>query len=465
MTDIYRDPTDGATARRVDLLRRRRDELVTMPHAIRRVVVARGARTAAGWAMALVGALLVGSAASPRIAKLVGHLLPPDDPAVVATGLLAAWLGGALVYAIARAVCEHRFTIAMTKCVLPGDDLHDDLERLAHEQPDVVARRMAHRLEVRSAALPVMAAALVGPATLAYLALAVHVHGWPANRVIEQTLGDHARILLAGGIAGLLATLAVLAPRLRSPAATVPAAVIAITALVFSIALRTTPAAWLALSVIATAGMIALTARKLRIERAWIETDDPAAGAEVFDRIAERFALLRRFVVAHYGAVTFVLAAFGLALAGQASYAKLPPGTPTHVFANAFSRVHVAASPPIVVDNHNVLHTGVAVSRSDYGTIIYMLNVLPGDDEVRTDIEIWPGWEGRVEAHVDAEHTTARDYEITGIGDITPAHPFDVTLPTVCTTDQRRRITLKIHATTAGTVRLIVQPTLRASAC
>src|SRR3569623_2994556 len=103
MTDSYRDPSVGATARRVDLLRRRRDELVTMPHAIRRVVVARGARTAAAWAMARFGALLVGAAAAPRIAQLVGHVLPPDDPAVIATGLLAAWLGGALVDAIARA--------------------------------------------------------------------------------------------------------------------------------------------------------------------------------------------------------------------------------------------------------------------------------------------------------------------------------------------------------------------------
>ena len=103
-----------------------------MPHAVRRVVVARGARIAASSAMALLGALLVGSAASPRFGKVIGHLLPPDDPAVIATALLAAWLGGALVYAIARSICEHRFAVAMTRCVLPGEDLHDDLERLAH---------------------------------------------------------------------------------------------------------------------------------------------------------------------------------------------------------------------------------------------------------------------------------------------------------------------------------------------
>lgn len=464
MTDIYRDPTDGATARRVDLLRRRRDELVTMPHAIRRVVVARGARTAAAWAMALFGALLVGSAASPRIAQLVGHVLPPDDPAVIATGLLAAWLGGALVYAIARAVCEHRFTLAMTKCVLPGDDLHDDLERLAHEQPDEVARRMAHRLEVRSAALPVLAAALVGPATLVYLTLAVRAHGWPANRVIEHELGGHAGFLFAGALAGLAAALWMLAPRLRSPAATVPAAVVAITALVFAVTLYAVMSLWYALPIISIAGMIALIARKLRIERTWIETDDPAAGTEVFDLIAERFTRLRRFAAAHYGQIAFVLFALCAGLAGHASYATLPPAPPTHIFAGAFARatlVPVAAH----VDRDAQPVTLVHVTRGDYGTIIYDLTLQPGDDDVPTGIVIPPGWEGRIEAHVDPDHTTATAYWIQGIGDIHPSHAFDVTLPSVCTTDASRAIILKVHSGKPGQLRLIVQPTLRASSC
>jgi hypothetical protein len=465
MTDIYRDPTDGATARRVDLLRRRRDELVTMPHAIRRVVVARGARIAAAWAMALVGALLVGSAASPRIAKLVGLVLPPDDPAVIATSLLAAWLGGALVYAVARAVCEHRFTIAMTRCVLPGDDLHHDLERLAHEQPDEVARRMAHRLEVRSAVLPVMAAALLGPATLAYLALAAKLRGWPLNRVIEDTLGGHAAFLVAGGLAGLIATLGVLTPRLRSPAAAVPAAVVAITALVLAIALRGTPASWLALSVIATAGMIAMVARTLRVERAWIDTDDAAAGTEVFDAIAARLAQLRRFVAMHRAQVALVLAAFGLGLAGHASRAQLPPQRPTHLFASAFARATFTPRPPVTVDNRGAPHTGIRIMRNEYGMILYDLSLVPGDDDVYTDIQIPPGWDARIEAHVDPEHTTATDYEIEGIGDITPSHAFDVTMTTLCTTDAPRTIVLRTHARASGQVRLVVQPTLRASKC
>ncbi len=465
MTDIYRDPTDGATARRVDLLRRRRDELVTMPHAIRRVVVARGARTAAAWAMAFVGALLVGSAASPRIAKLVGHVLPPDDPAVIATALLAAWLGGALVYAIARAVCEHRFTIAMTRCVLPGDDLHDDLERLAHEQPDEVARRMAHRLEVRSAALPVLAGALVGPATFVYLALAVKVHGWPANRIIEHTLGDHAGFLVAGAFAGLLAAACVVSPRLRAPAAAVPAGVLAITALVFVVALHAIPTAWYALPIVAIAGMIAVTARKLRIERAWIETDDPAAGAEIFDVLAARAADLRRVARAHRGSIALVLAAFALGLAGHASFAQLPPPKPTHLFANAFARATFVTPDDPEVPAHVASPIGVQVSRTAYGTIIVDLSLTPGDARVPTGIIIPPGWDARIEAHVDAEHTSAQGYSIDGIGLLTPAHAFDEILPTVCTTDSARSIALKVHATQPGQVRLVIQPSLRASKC
>ena len=468
MTDIYRDPTDGATARRVDLLRRRRDELVTMPHAIRRVVVARGARMAAAWAMALTGAVLVGSAASPRIGKLVGHVLPPDDPAVIATALLAAWLGGALVYAIARAVCEHRFTIAMTRCVLPGDDLHQDLERLSHEQPDDVARRMAHRLEVRSAALPVLAAALVGPATFVYLALAVKVRGWPANRVIEHTLGDHAGFLFAGAIAGLIAALGVLSPRLRSPRVAVPAGVVAITALGFVGSLHALPTAWYALPIVATAGMIAAVARKLRIERAWIETEDPAAGAEIFDVIAARFAQARRFAAAHAGTLALGVTAFAIAAATGPVRLQLPAEPATHLFATAFARATTVA-PSRTISTTGVVdrrpEVDLHATRGEYGLITYDLSFERGDSEIKTDIVIPPGWEGRVEAHVDAEHTKARDYEIDGIGHITPTHTFDVEMPSVCTSDAPRPILLHIRASRPGQVRLIVQPSLRASKC
>jgi len=468
MTDIYRDPIDGATARRVDLLRRRRDELVTMPHAIRRVVVARGARMAASLTMAFIGALLVGSAGSPRISRIVGHLLPPDDPAVIATGLLAAWLGGALIYAIARSIAEHRFAVAMTKCVLPGQDLHDDLERLAHDHPDEVARRMAHRLEVRSAALPVMAAAFVGPATLAYLRLAAQVHGWPPNRFIEHSLGDHAGDVILAALVGLVATLAVLSPKLRGPRAAVPAGIVAVTALVIAIALRDTATFWMTLPIIASAGTIALMARKLRIERAWIETEDPAEGAEMFAVIARRFAELRRFVAAHIGMVTLVTAAFGFALVGHASFVELPHALPDHSLATAFQH----ASAPVVLDVEDAhvnepASESVQMTREDYGKIDVDVAFDGTVTDVATGLVIPSGWEARIEAHVDREHSQIQNFTVDGVGVLSDGHPFEVSTPIVCAT--RPSVPVRLHITTAysghHTIRIVLQPTLRASKC
>jgi len=50
------------------------------------------------------------------------------------------------------------------KYVLPGSDLDHDIEGLDHEHPDEMARQMAHRLEVKSSAWPVVAAAIILPA-------------------------------------------------------------------------------------------------------------------------------------------------------------------------------------------------------------------------------------------------------------------------------------------------------------
>jgi hypothetical protein len=462
MTDIYRDPTDGATARRVDLLRRRRDELVTMPHAVRRVVVARGARIAASATMALIGALLVGSAASPRFSKLIGHLLPPDDPAVIATALLAAWLGGALVYAIARSICEHRFAVAMTKCVLPGEDLHEDLERLSHETPDEIARRMAHAREVSSAAMPVLAAAFVGPATLAYIGLAIKVRGWPPNRVIEYAMQDHKGTLILAGVIGVAAMIAVLSPRLRSPGVAVPAGVVAVTAVLVAGLARSE----LAAGVAAIAGMIAMLARTLRVERAWIETDDPAAGIEMLPYVKAKLGELRRLVVANKGVVTVSCAAIALSLAGQAAQPSATRSAPSHLFADA---VHRALTPQrtdvIVVDAPEP--TPPHVTRLEYG-VIEVDAMFDGHDTVLpTGITIPSGWESRIEVHVDFARSTVAIYEVADIGTFTTQYPFQVITPTVCSTESGRQVRLQVHADTAGThhVTFVIRPSLVAAPC
>jgi hypothetical protein len=141
--EIFRDPTEGVNARRADLLRRRRDELVMMPHAIRRVFVARRARTAASVATALVGTALLVIAAKPAWAAYLAKGLPGINPAVLCTGIVAMWLVGLFTYFAARAVDEHRFAVAMSKLVMPGKDVNADVERLSHENPDQAAPDMA----------------------------------------------------------------------------------------------------------------------------------------------------------------------------------------------------------------------------------------------------------------------------------------------------------------------------------
>ena len=433
-----------------------------MPHAVRRVVVARGARIAASAAMALIGALLVGSAASPRFSKLIGHLLPPDDPAVIATALLAAWLGGALVYAIARSICEHRFAVAMTTCVLPGEDLHDDLERLAHETPDEVARRMAHSREVSSAAMPVLAAALVGPATLAYIGLAIRVRGWPANRVIEHAMQDHAGSLVIAGVLGVIAMTAVLTQRMRSPSVAVPMGVVAVTAILLAALTKSD----LASAVAAIAGIIAINTRTLRIERAWIETDDPAAGTELFVAIRRRLAEAHRFAVANKGMIALIVVASGLALSGPGKNPfDAPRNTEPPILRAALQRA-VQPRPvdaPRVQDTPEVTKT---IRRLPYGVIEIEVTFTGNEVEVASGLSIPAGWDARIEAHIDYDRSTVDHYDIDRFGQFTVTYPFQVITPTVCATERALPLPLVIHTTPRrAPLVLVLRPSLTAAGC
>lgn len=277
MSNIFRDPTEGATARRADLLRRRRDELVMMPHAIRRVYVARRARTAASVAVALLGSALLVIAAKPAWAAVLAMGLPGINPAVLCTLIIAMWLVGLFAYFAARAFDEHRFAIAMTRLVMPGADINADVERLSHENPDQAARDMAHRLEVRSAALPVLAAGVLLPVTALYAAAIYRSGGWPQIAGFEAAVAVHANMLLAcaavGGVLAIamtkrVARLPVVAPIMMALALT-PAVLAPMTTL------------WLVpiAMLLATAAFVV---RKLRVERDLLQAEDPAAGSEIF---------------------------------------------------------------------------------------------------------------------------------------------------------------------------------------
>lgn len=277
MSTIFRDPTDGATARRADLLRRRRDELVMMPHAIRRVYVARRARTAASIAVAALGTALLAVAMNPAWAQFLATGMPGINPAVLCTFVVAMWIVGAFTYLAARALDEHRFAVAMSRMVMPGVDLHADLERLAHEHPDQAAREMAHRLEVRSAALPVLAAGMLLPVTVLYIGAAIRAGGWPAIADFEAMVALHAKQLaLCAGI-GALTAVAMTKRAARVPFAAQVAAAIAFAGA--GIAVATT--LWL-VPIALIVATVALVGRRLRIERELLEAEDPAVGGELF---------------------------------------------------------------------------------------------------------------------------------------------------------------------------------------
>jgi hypothetical protein len=277
VSNIFRDPTEGATARRADLLRRRRDELVMMPHAIRRVWVARRARTAASLAVALLGFAMLAIASQPSWTQYLARGLPGINPAVLCTLIVAMWIVGVFAYFAARAVDEHRFAVAMSRLVMPGKDVNEDLERLAHENPDQAARDMAHRLEVRSAAMPVLAAGVLLPVTALYIAAAYRAGGWPVIADFEGAVAIHAMKLIA--CAGISAALAIVmtkrAARLPIAAPTMMALAVVTGGIAAATSLWLVPLAL----IVAT---VALVVRRLRIERDLLQAEDPAAGSEIF---------------------------------------------------------------------------------------------------------------------------------------------------------------------------------------
>jgi hypothetical protein len=277
VSNIFRDPTEGASARRADLLRRRRDELVMMPHAIRRVYVARRARTAASAAIALFGTALLVVAAKPAWAGYLAKGLPGINPAVLCTLIIAMWIVGVLTYFAARAFDEHRFAIAMTRLVMPSHDINDDVERLSHENPDLAARDMAHWLEVRSAALPVLAAGVLLPVTALYAGAIYRTGGWPVIAQFEGAVAVHAKMLIGCAAVGGVLAVAMTRRAVRLPIVAPITLCLALVPAAFA------PLATLWLVPIAMLlATVALVVRTLRVERELLQADDPATGSEVF---------------------------------------------------------------------------------------------------------------------------------------------------------------------------------------
>lgn len=274
MSEIYRDPVEGAAARRDHLLRHRRDELAELPHALRRVIVARSARIGASVVAVAIGAALVALALAPSATAAVAHALP--GRVAVLTALLAAvWIAAPFAWWVARARAEHRYATAMSRLVLPGDDLDHDLQRLDHERPDVAARAMALRLERRSIALPVLAAALVVPATAVYLFALARAGTWPMLAHVEDRLAGHAEPFALIALAG--ACVAFAAARIaRSTAAATSAGALGVVWGLVAVPVAFDGPGSLAFVLLAAGAIgapLLWAARRLQAERAAIRVD------------------------------------------------------------------------------------------------------------------------------------------------------------------------------------------------
>ncbi|MEP6864851.1 MAG: hypothetical protein ABJE66_29795 [Deltaproteobacteria bacterium] len=283
-SEIFRDRTEGTAAKRQELLRRRRDELVTMPHAVRRVVVARSARIAASMAITLGGVALIATAYSPSLTNHLASVMPGIQPAPLSTLLSGSWIIGLVAWAISRARVEHRFAVAMSKYVLPSNDLDHDVERLDHERPDHIARTMGHDLEVRSAAWPILAAGVIVPATALWIGRIIRTHSWPVMSEFEVALAMHAKALALIGLASTAGAIAMTRKALRQPVTAtlaLPFGLVA-TAVTFVGFAKGTSYAWALCGVAVVVVTMGFIARTLRDERALLEIDDPAAGSELF---------------------------------------------------------------------------------------------------------------------------------------------------------------------------------------
>jgi len=203
----FRNFLPGLKGKRDDLLRRRRDQLATMPHALRRIYVARVARIAAATSAAVGGSLLLGAAVHEGYQDYLATLLPGREPAVLSTLLLGTLIVSTLAYLLGRCIAEARFTQAMSRCVLPGDDLTRDVERLDHERPDEVASAMIRRFERPGAALMPAGIALAAPCALGWATMAAMTGGYPDERTVELVINQLSGSLVAIGGAGLIAAL------------------------------------------------------------------------------------------------------------------------------------------------------------------------------------------------------------------------------------------------------------------
>lgn len=202
----FRDGTAGAEAKRLKLLRDRRDELATMSHEIRQIYVRRFSRLLASIALAIGGSIVVAASLDEDLANSIAGLLPGTNPAALSTALLATWVVAGFALFSGRAWAERRFAVAMAKAVLPTGELHTDVSRLAFEDPATVGRAITRRLVPLSRMVGLMASGLVLPLTGLAAYLVVKAGGYPMVDDVELLFAEQAgNLLLIGSMSVVFA--------------------------------------------------------------------------------------------------------------------------------------------------------------------------------------------------------------------------------------------------------------------
>jgi hypothetical protein len=179
---VYKDNTVAACCRRDHLLR----QVTPLPDAVLRLYAVRQGRTwAGGVGIASFLVMIVDLAAGGRHSS---------------TMLVCAWAAMGVAYLVAKGVSRWHLCRAARHLLIATDDVFDDLARLQAGSPQEVAVRRAHRLEVLSFALPMVALTLITPLfvhlVIGTAVLGVNIYQFSAWVLISLLLVGHAHLTL-----------------------------------------------------------------------------------------------------------------------------------------------------------------------------------------------------------------------------------------------------------------------------
>lgn len=211
MVLAYRSDEDVLQARLGARLSGRSVEVAGVSDAVRDIYSRRVARAVAGGVAAIGGvATLIGGA----IRCLDGRSLFGTDVRAGDGRLTALLVGsiaaGALAYVPARRLARRAFDVSMRRSLSLSGNARIDLVRVERAQPRRLAGELIARNEASSAALPLVAAALLAPLALHFMLwfLAALNGAWPRIGAFDAWIAMSAPIAgLAHVVLGLLAAL------------------------------------------------------------------------------------------------------------------------------------------------------------------------------------------------------------------------------------------------------------------